>query len=219
MTQKKISTTHVDRIGSVVNGLSKVMETVNCIQNSMMDYRFDGYSSGSYSPSTYTLPSTAGNLIGGNPDWRQNSSISISDSFAHIGVQDSGKYPIVDIVSEILTEEDKPLPVYRVDVYAAGVPKENISVHLEEGNFVGTTFYPPKMNIRITKNETKEKTTDSFVLKESKHSYTNRILSLPEDADVFNTSEAILENGVLVFRIRKNAKPKTPTQLVTINIK
>jgi HSP20 family molecular chaperone IbpA len=137
-------------------------------------------------------------------------------------VDSSNTYPKIDILKNygyFETESSKQLIVnsYTVLIYLAGVSKDRVKLTLEKGSYLGSTFYPPKLTVIISSDKSDEEKKEWF-LKESKQSFTNRIVNLPPDADIFCISEAKMDNGILTFNISVNKIIESPPKVVNLTI-
>ena len=231
---------NTDLPGSMINSLSAAIDTINDVQNLIQG-------TGSVFGSAGFLPNTAivGDTVTGsmsipssNSTWTPGIVNTANSGYSYIyqpvlpeqwqGYEPS--YPKVDIYETNMswTIENKADfrrtvsksgegPGYKVEIFVAGVPKENVSIELLEGTNVGSLSYPPSLSIEILKNETKTDSTKTYILKESKQSRTKRIVSLPADADLKHVTEAVYKDGVLSFKMLKLDEP--PTAPVPVKVK
>jgi HSP20 family molecular chaperone IbpA len=106
---------------------------------------------------------------------------------------------------------------YKIEIFVAGTPKENVRIELNAGTHFGIFTYAPTITVHLTKDESRTDNNRIYFLKESKASATSRTVSLPGDADIEHTSEAKYENGVLSFHILR--LEQTPEKPVPVQVK
>lgn len=218
----KKSTTPTDPKSSLVNGLSKANDSL--IQASGMIGAAANYLTSSNT--TFTTGTGGGTLIGygGSNCVSTYTAPSISTNIIY-PADYTNLYPKVDI--ETLKGEyweTENIGDYRhkynIKVYLAGVDKKRVHLHLEEGAFVGTVFYLPKMTITVDKSVKDENDDEKeWFIKESKQSFTARVVNLPDDADTLTATPAIMKNGILEFEVLARTEPHTPTQITRVEIK
>lgn len=220
-----------DPVGSATNALSKASDLIEAASNTIVSNDYNNAQQKyqtlmSLNTTTYGNPKTAWepfttSTINGLVDCSAQNYVYTPGFTNQTFVDTSNIYPKVDIEEE---SWDNPEITecsdvrYKVLIYLAGVAKKRIQLRREEGAFIGTTFYNPRMHIRISP-ERGDDPVKKYFLKESKQSFTNRIVHLPEDADVTNATAAELKNGILEFKIPRKIQPNTPTQIEDIAIK
>ncbi|KAJ3041273.1 hypothetical protein HDV00_009666 [Rhizophlyctis rosea] len=86
---------------------------------------------------------------------------------------------------------------YTVKVDLPGLNKENVNIHVEQGNVLA---------ISGEREEAKEEAGERFYRKERSYGKFERRVRMPEDAQLEN-AEAQMENGVLALKVPKGQKP------------
>jgi len=141
---------------------------------------------------------------------------------------DFGNWPKVDIIRMKIPEDSnrvngKPEIRYDINIYIAGILKEEVDIKIIESYETDTVKYAsPILEINVEKTSGEQDSIwdfDSYFLKESKHTKAKRVVTLPQEIDVKTITDAKLENGVLSFSVfEKIKKPlsKKPEHKITI---
>lgn len=225
MANNKKNFKPVDPMGSMLGALSKATNALSEIENT--------FSSSCYYSNNLTTVGDYYNIT--NPlVWRtpdQGIGVGLGtetiQTTGFIQPYDTGGYPKIDIVVDTMSQPQKLLPenplpdipAWRIDIYLAGVSKENVHLKLDEASSFKNTIHPPTLTITIDKVNS-DAPTSHYFLKESKKTAAYRLLTLPADTNVHQSTRATIENGVLSFKLARidlQLQPLTKTVDLEIN--
>lgn len=216
MSNRKKSLKPVDPMGSVFTALSTASDALAEVQNAISSPRSMNMYQGDTS---VTIPANAqitNSAIGYGSS--NTSSTYMLQAAYPFPAYDTGGYPKVDIVQDTMPAPQKAnsasppydVPAWRIDIFVAGVPKENVKIKMDEAVQFRSYHYQPTMTVTVDKVEQKVVEQGTYFLKESKYSSSQRLLTLPTDANVHQHTKPIFENGVLSFKIMRNETPLQP---------
>jgi len=206
MANNRKTPKRVDPIGNAFRALSSASDTLSEVQNALASASSIFFDSSPINIQPQNL--IYGNNTGIGGTWAGYNNFASTIPYYY----DSGGYPKVDIVEDTMLINDgenpaREVPAWRVDVFVAGVPKENIKITMSEAVKFNESQYLPTLTINVEKTEERQTEQGSFFLKESKYSASSRVITLPLSADVHKTEKPILKDGVFSFKIGKTEVP------------